>query len=76
VLNQYLIIAQKDWGEHLGLVEFCYNSITHSVTKMSLFELMLGRKTKKIMDLAIPMGHKDHSKEVMEMFKGHKEKYA
>ncbi len=57
-------------------MEFCYNSITHLVTKMFLFELMLGRKAKKIMDLAIPMGHKDHSKEVMEMVKGHEKKYV
>jgi hypothetical protein len=28
------------------------------------------------MDLAIPMGWKDHSKEVVEMVKGHEDKYA
>jgi hypothetical protein len=28
------------------------------------------------MDLAIPMGQKDHSKEAMEMVKRRKEKYA
>ncbi len=28
------------------------------------------------MDLTIPMGWKDHSKEAMEMVKGHEEKYT
>ncbi len=28
------------------------------------------------MDLTIPMGLKDHSKEVVEMVKGHEEKYT
>jgi hypothetical protein len=45
-----------NWGEHLSLVEFYYNSTTHSVTKMSPFELPLGKKIRKPMDLTIPMG--------------------
>lgn len=56
------------------MVEFCYNSISHSMTKMSLFELTLGNETTKPMNSTIPMGHRDHSKEVVEMFKGHGEK--
>jgi hypothetical protein len=28
------------------------------------------------MDLAIPMGHRDHSKEVVEMVKGQEDKYT
>jgi hypothetical protein len=28
------------------------------------------------MDLTIPMGWKDHSKEIVEMVNGHKEKYT
>ncbi len=56
-------------------MEFCYNSTTHSTTKMSLFELTLGKEAKKPMDLTIPMGWKDHSKETVEMVKGHEEKY-
>jgi hypothetical protein len=42
---------------------------------MSLFELTLGKEAKKPMDLTIPMGWKDHSKETVEMVKGHEEKY-
>jgi len=30
----------------------------------------------KSMDLTIPMGRKDHFKEVMEMVKGHEKKYT
>jgi hypothetical protein len=43
---------------------------------MPSFELMLRKEAKKLMDLAIPMGCKFHSKEVVEMVKGHEEKYA
>jgi len=50
-------------------MEFCYNSTTHLITKMSSFELSLGKEAKKPMDLAIPMGWRDHSKEVVEIFK-------
>jgi hypothetical protein len=74
VLNQYfrnyMSIDKKDWGEHLGLVEFYYNSITHLITKMSSFKLALGKEDKKPINLTIPMGQKDHSKEAMQMVKG------
>jgi hypothetical protein len=80
VFNQYsknyVNIDQKDWGKHLGLVEFCYNSTTHSTTKTSLFELKLGKETKKPMDSTIPVGWTNHSKEAMEMVKGHEEKHT
>ncbi len=60
ILNQYLRnyvnVDKKVWGEHLGLAKLCYNSIMHLTTKMSLFELTLGKEAKKPMDLAIPMG--------------------
>jgi hypothetical protein len=57
ILNQYLCnyIANdhKNWGDHLGLVEFCYNSTKHSTIKMNPFKLALGVETKQPMDLAI-----------------------
>jgi hypothetical protein len=78
VLNQYLKnyvnANQKDRDEHLGLVEFCYNFVMHLRIKMFSFKLTLGKKAKKLMDLTIPMGQKDHSKEVVEMVKGQDEK--
>ncbi len=43
---------------------------------MFLFELALGKEARKPMDLTIPMGWRDHPKEVVEMVKKHKEKYA
>jgi hypothetical protein len=43
---------------------------------MSSFELTLGKEAKKPMDLTIHVGCKDHSKEVVEMVKGHEEKYT
>jgi hypothetical protein len=49
-------IDKKNWGEHLSLVELYYNSTTHSMMKMFLFELTLGKEARKLMDLAIPMG--------------------
>jgi hypothetical protein len=50
------------------MVEFCYNSISNSMTKIFLFELALGKEAMKFMNLGIPMGRRDHSKEVVEMF--------
>jgi hypothetical protein len=41
--------------------------------KMSLFELVLGKETEKLMDLTIPMGCRSHSKEAMEVVKRRKE---
>jgi hypothetical protein len=76
VLNQYLknyvSIDKKDWVEHSGLAKFCYNSTSHSMTKM----FNIGKQTKKPRDFATPMGRRDHSKETMEMVKGREEKYA
>jgi hypothetical protein len=42
---------------------------------MSPFELVLGKETKKLMDLTIPMACKYHSKEVVKMVKGCEVKY-
>jgi hypothetical protein len=53
-----------------------FNSTTHLVIKMSPFKLALGKEARKLMDLVIPMGWRDHSKETMEMVKGHEKKYA
>ncbi len=44
--------------------------------KMSSFEFMLKNEARKLMDLAIPLWHKDHFKEVVEMVKGREEKYT
>jgi hypothetical protein len=48
----------------------------HSTTKIYLFELTLGKEVRKLMDSTIPMGQRDHSKEVVEVVKGRKKKYA
>jgi hypothetical protein len=50
--------------------------MTHLAIKMVLFELTLGKKTKRPMDLTIPMRQKDHSKEVVKMVKGHGKSYT
>jgi len=44
--------------------------MTHLMKKMSSFELVLGKENKKPINLTIPMGKRDHSKETMEMVKG------
>jgi hypothetical protein len=49
-------VDKQDWVKHLSMAKFSYNSTMHSVTEMSPFKLTLGRKAKKLMDLAIPMG--------------------
>jgi hypothetical protein len=40
------------------------------------FKLALGKEVKKLMDLVIPMGWRDHSKETVGMIKGREEKNA
>jgi hypothetical protein len=48
----------------------------HLATKISLFKLTLGKEVRKLMDLTIPMGRRDHSKKVVEMVDGREDKYA
>jgi hypothetical protein len=55
-LKNYVNTDKINWGEHISLAKFCYNSTMHLVTRMSPFELTLGKETKKRMDLAILMG--------------------
>jgi hypothetical protein len=69
-------VYQGDWGEDLSLVEFFYNSTMHLVTKMSPCEFVLRKEAKKPMDLAIPMGQMEPSKESIGMVKGHEELYT
>ncbi len=80
VLNQYLRnyvnVYQRNWDEDLNLAKFWYNSTMHLVTKMSPFELVLGNETKKLMDLAIPMGWNEPSKEAIGMVKRYEELYT
>ena len=46
VLNQYLrnfvSADQRDWTDYVGLVEFSYNAVTHSMTKQSPFKVRSG----------------------------------
>ncbi len=80
VLKQHLInyvnVNKTNLNKHLGLTKFYYNSTMHSMNKMSLFELTSGKEAKMPMDLAIPMGQRDHFKKTMEMVKGGEELYT
>ncbi len=61
----------------MGLIEFCYNFIKHSATKMSPFELALGMKAKQPMDLTIfriISTYCEGNKDVEEMAKDYEEK--
>ncbi len=57
MLNQYfcnyIVNDHKDWGNHLGLVKFCYSPTKHSATKINPFELALGVEAKQPMALTI-----------------------
>ncbi|WVZ19925.1 hypothetical protein V8G54_007247 [Vigna mungo] len=52
VLEQYLcsMVHNKpnDWGKYLGLAEWCYNTIIHSATGMSPFQVMYGKEPPSI----------------------------
>ncbi len=81
ILNQYLgnyiVDDHKDWGDHLGLAEFCYNSTKYSTTKMNPFQLASGIKVKQPMDLTIPRKRStchEGDKEAEKMAKEHEEK--
>jgi hypothetical protein len=64
LLRQYLInyvsVNKTNLNEHLGLKKLYYNSTMHSMNKISLIELTLGKETRMPMDLSIPMGQRDH----------------
>ena len=35
---------QRDWVDHIDILEFCYNSTKHSATGFSPFELAAGKE--------------------------------
>ena len=47
-LQIYCSNHPKTWTEHLPLMEFSYNNCTHSVTKQTLFSLLLGYQPQAI----------------------------
>jgi hypothetical protein len=76
ILNQYLYnyIANdhKNWGDHLGLAKFCYNSTKHSAIKTNPFMSALGVDAKQPKDLTILRTkgiHREGGKEVEAMTK-------
>lgn len=46
--------ARPEWDEDLCLLQFAYNTATHSTTKMSPFELIYGRLPTIPADLVFP----------------------
>ena len=40
----YVQADQKDWTDHIDMLEFCYNSSKHSATGFSPFELATGKQ--------------------------------
>jgi hypothetical protein len=46
------------------------------VTKLFPFELTSRKEVRKLVDLIIPMGSKDQSKEVVGMVKGREKKHS
>ena len=45
--------TQRDWDEHLPVVQFAYNTSVHSSTGIQPFQLHFGRESKTLLDLAI-----------------------
>jgi hypothetical protein len=65
----------RDWGNHLNLIEFCYNSTKHSTIGANPFKLALGVEARKPMQLTIVKFegyHCEGGKIVVEMVKMHK----
>ena len=40
----YVQVDQRDWVDHVDLMEFCYNAAKHSATGFSPFELVVGKE--------------------------------
>ncbi len=51
-------------------MEFSYDSTMHLTIGMFPFELAFWKEARKTMDVAIPMGRRDHSKEIEERVRG------
>jgi len=65
----------KDWGNHLSLIEFCYNSTKHLTIGANPLESTLGVEARKPMHLAILKFegyHCEGCKIVVKMVKMHK----
>ena len=43
ILGEYVAYDQRDWAEHLPIIEYAYNSAQHASTKASPFFLMMGQ---------------------------------
>ena len=48
----YVQADQKDWVDHIDMLEFCYNSSKHSATGFSPFELATGKQVLTPLALA------------------------
>lgn len=53
MLRAFANEMKEDWDEHLGILEFAYNSAIHSTTKHSPFYLNYGFEPKKPIDLEV-----------------------
>jgi hypothetical protein len=42
-LKNYVVADQQDWVNHLELAEFCYNSLEHSATGSTPFQMVTGK---------------------------------
>ena len=43
-IHCYVQADQKDWVDHIDMLEFCYNSSKHSATGFYPFELAIGKQ--------------------------------
>jgi hypothetical protein len=60
MLRAFADKLREDWDEHLGILEFAYNSAPHATTKQSPFYLNYGYEPKKPIDLE-PKADSDRS---------------
>jgi hypothetical protein len=57
-LNNYVVVDQQDWVDHLELVEFCYNNSEHSATGSTPFQMVTGKSL--IVPMIVPMTWATH----------------
>ena len=63
ILRAYVAYNERDWVEHLPIIEYAYNSAQHASTKASLFFLMTGQHPRGPLESIADIGNEEHQNE-------------
>ena len=63
ILRAYVAYDQRDWAEHLPIIEYAYNFAQHASTKVSPFFLMTGQHPRGPLEAIADIGNEGHQNE-------------